>query len=97
MVESFLTKQALELFARMIQHEKDWIEYQFQFKPPSFLSTDPLKWAALDKDCELLEQFGKLIPATTRKPKHVYQIPRDFEIIHQFRKEHENNQHQTKS
>ena len=76
MIESFLTKQALELLARMIQHEKDWIEYQFEFKPvvPGNPQTDkdPSKWSDLDKDCELLEQFSKLIPKTTKKQKHEY-------------------------
>ena len=91
MIESFLTKQALELLARMIQHEKDWIEYQFQFKPlvPAnhvTILTDLSKWSALDKDCELLEQFGKLIPAMSKKQKHVYHIPKEYEFIHQLRK-----------
>lgn len=77
MIESFLTKQALELLARMIQHEKDWINYQFEFKPVvpanhGTILTDPSKWSDLDKDCELLEQFSKLIPKTTKKQKHEY-------------------------
>ena len=86
MIESFLTKQALELFARMIQHEKDWIEYLFEFKPVGYLTMEPEKWKGLDKDCELLEQLGKLIPATTKKPKYVYQIPKDYEFMLKMRK-----------